>query len=293
MWPPAPGGRLTACWPLAEFGLEEVRRALAEDRAREDITSRLLGANALLPASGRFVVEERCVVAGLPIAALAFRELDPDSSLRTCVDEGDWADPGGAIATIRTSGAALLGAERTALNFVQRLSAIATLTRRAVDAVAGTGAVITDTRKTTPGLRALEKYAVRVGGGVNHRASLADGVLFKDNHWALLERTSLQEALAGAPQGVEAIVEVETPEQLEQALAAGVRRILVDNQPPERIAGWVKRAGPEVAIEASGGITSYTARAYADAGARYISIGALTHSARAAGIRLEIPPPLR
>jgi len=291
MWPPAPAGRLTACWPLAELGLEEVRRALAEDRASEDVTTRLLGASALLPASGRLVVEERCVVAGLSIAALAFRELDPDSSLQTCVDEGDWADPGSAIATIRTSAAAMLGAERTALNFVQRLSAIATLTRRAVDAVAGTGALITDTRKTTPGLRALEKYAVRVGGGVNHRASLADAVLFKDNHWALLGRTSLQEALAGAPAGVEAIVEVETPEQLEQALAAGVRRVLVDNQAPERIAEWAKRAGPEVAIEASGGITPDTARAYAEAGARYISIGALTHSARAAGIRLETHPP--
>jgi nicotinate-nucleotide pyrophosphorylase (carboxylating) len=277
---------------LAELGLEEVRRALAEDRAREDITTRLLGASALLPATGTFIAEERCVVAGLTIAAIAFRELDPGASLALCVDEGAWADPGGHIATVRATAGALLGAERTALNFLQRLSAIATLTRHAVLAVAGTGAIITDTRKTTPGLRALEKYAVRLGGGVNHRASLADAVLFKDNHWALLGSASLKDTLSSAPSGVETIVEVETPEQLEQALAAGVRRVLVDNQPPERIAEWVKRAGPEVAIEASGGVTPDTARLYADAGARYVSIGALTHSVRAAGIRLAIHPPV-
>ena len=277
---------------MAELGLEEVRRALAEDRAREDITTRLLGASALLPATGTFIAEERCVVAGLTIAAIAFRELDPGASLALCVDEGAWADPGAHIATVRATAGALLGAERTALNFLQRLSAIATLTRHAVLAVAGTGAIITDTRKTTPGLRALEKYAVRLGGGVNHRASLADAVLFKDNHWALLGSASLKDTLSSAPSGVETIVEVETTEQLEQALAAGVRRVLVDNQPPERIAEWVKRAGPEVAIEASGGVTPDTARLYADAGARYVSIGALTHSVRAAGIRLAIHPPV-
>ncbi len=276
---------------MAELGLEEVRRALAEDRAREDVTTGLLGASALQPAIATFVAEERCVVAGLPIAALAFRELDPDATLQARVDDGSWADPGTNLATIRAIAAALLGAERTALNFLQRLSAIATLTRRAVEAVAGTGAIITDTRKTTPGLRALEKYAVRVGGGVNHRASLADAILFKDNHWALLGDRSLKDALRRAPKGVEVIVEVETAEQLEQALACGVRRILVDNQAPERIAEWVKRAGPDVAIEASGGITPDRVRAYAAAGARYVSLGALTHSMRAAGIRLEIAPP--
>lgn len=229
------------------------------------------------------------MVAGLPIAALAFRELDPKATLESLVDEGRWTDLGASIATVHASAAALLGAERTALNFLQRLTAIATLTRRAVEAVAGTGATVTDTRKTTPGLRALEKYAVRVGGGVNHRASLADAILFKDNHWALLGVGSLKDALSRAPKGVDVIVEVETADQLEQALAWGVRRILVDNQSPERIAEWVKRAGPEVAIEASGGITPDTARAYAAAGAKYVSMGALTHSARAAGIRLEMP----
>jgi len=269
------------------LGIDEVLRALAEDRAREDVTTRLLGDVARQPVAGRFLAEERCVVAGLPVAAIVFRELEPEASLEPCVAEGAWADAGALVATAQGRAATLLAGERTALNFLQHLSAIATLTRRAVEAVAGTGAVITDTRKTTPGLRELEKYAVRVGGGVNHRASLADAILFKDNHWALLGGASLKDALTRAPNGVEAIVEVETPGQLEQALAAGVRRILVDNQPPELIAEWVKRAGPGVAIEASGGITLDTVRAYADAGAKYVSMGVLTHSAKAVGIRLE------
>jgi nicotinate-nucleotide pyrophosphorylase (carboxylating) len=270
------------------LGLEEVRRALAEDRAREDITTRLLGERARRRTGGRFLAEEPLVVAGLPVAALAFQELDPGATLRPLVEEGAEVDSGTVLARVEGTAAALLGAERTALNFLQRLSGIATLTRRAVAAVAGTGAAITDTRKTTPGLRALEKYAVRVGGGVNHRASLADGVLWKDNHWALLGSGSLEQALAGAPPGVPVIVEVETEAQLEQALAAGVERILVDNQPPERIAQWARRAGPAVAIEASGGIGLDAVRAYAEAGARYISLGALTHSVRAAAIRLDL-----
>ena len=273
---------------MAELGLEEVRRALAEDRANQDPTTGLLGAAALQAATATFVAEERCVVAGLPIAGLAFRELDPNALLEASAAEGSWADAGSEIATVRATAAALLGAERTALNFLQRLSAIATLTRRAVDAVAGTGAIITDTRKTTPGLRTLEKYAVRVGGGENHRASLADAVLFKDNHWQLLGDLPLQDALRRAPAGAAVMVEVETLEQLDQAVAAGVRRILVDNQSPQRVAEWVQRAGPDVAIEASGGIAPDTARAYAEAGARYISMGRLTHSVRAAAIRLEI-----
>ncbi len=269
-------------------GLAEVRRALAEDRARHDITTGLLGQRARRRVTGRLIAEERLVVAGLSLAGAAFRELDPGTAVQCLVEEGAWADPGAVLARLGGSAAALLGAERTALNFLQRLSGIATLTRRAVEAVAGTGAVITDTRKTTPGLRALEKYAVRVGGGLNHRASLADAVLWKDNHWTLLGEGSLAEALAQAPSGMPVIVEVETEAQLEQALAAGVKRILVDNQPPERIAQWVRRAGPGVAIEASGGIGLEAVRAYAEAGARYISMGTLTHSVRAAAIRFDL-----
>lgn len=272
------------------LGLDAVRRALAEDGAREDVTTRLLGERAARPSLGRFIAEERCVLAGLPVAVSVFRELDPSVVVEHAEAEGTWVHPGGRIAAVRGPAAALLGGERVALNFLQRLCAVATQTRRAVEAVAGTGAVITDTRKTTPGLRELEKYAVRVGGGVNHRRSLAEAVLWKDNHWALLGGTSLRAALSRAPAGMELIAEVETPDQLEAALEAGVTRILVDNQPPQRIAQWAERAGPRVAIEASGGITPETARAYAEAGARYLSLGAITHSVKAVGIRLDVAP---
>ncbi|HYT05965.1 MAG TPA: carboxylating nicotinate-nucleotide diphosphorylase [Gemmatimonadales bacterium] len=272
------------------LGLEEVRRALAEDRVQDDTTTRLLGAAAGHPATARFVAEGRFVVAGWPIAALVFRELDAAAELRPSVSDGAWVDAGGIIATVCASARALLSGERVALNFLQRLSGIATQTRRAVDAVAGTGARITHTRKTTPGLRALECYAVRAGGGADNRGSLADGVMWKDNHWALLgaRGATLADSLAAAPAGLPVVVEVETDAQLQEALAAGATHLLADNQPPERVAAWVRRAGPGVTIQASGGITPDTARVYAQAGATLISIGALTHSVTAAPIRCDI-----
>jgi nicotinate-nucleotide pyrophosphorylase (carboxylating) len=272
------------------LGADEVRRALAEDRADDDVTTRLLGARADAPAMGRFISESRFVVAGLPIVSRVFQQLDPAARLEPAIPEGDWSRPGATNATVHTSARVHLAGERVALNFLQRLSGIATLTRRAVDAVAGTGAQITHTRKTTPGLRALERYAVLTGGGVENRGSLADAILWKDNHWALLEvgKTSLERAVRNAPAGVEVIVEVENDAQLEQALAAGVRHILADNQSPKRIATWVRRVGPGIIIQASGGITVETARAYGEAGATLISIGALTHSVLAAPIRYEI-----
>ena len=272
------------------LGAEEVRRALAEDRADDDVTTRLLGARAESAAVGRFIAEGRFVIAGLPIAARVFQQLEPLARVDPAVPEGAWSVPGETIATVHASARTHLAGERVALNFLQHLCGVATLTRRAVDAVAGTGARITHTRKTTPGLRALELYAVRVGGGVENRVSLADAILWKDNHWAMVAagERSLAGALNNAPDGVRLIVEVETEAQLEQALAAGVRHILADNQPPERIAAWVRRAGPGVTIQASGGITAETARAYGEAGAGLISIGALTHSAPAAPIRYEI-----
>jgi len=270
--------------------LEEARRALSEDRAAEDVTTGLLGAAAHRPAVARFVAEGRFVVAGLPVADVVFRELDPRACLEPHTREGTWTEAGATVATVRATARALLAGERVALNFLQRLSGIATATRHAVDAVAGTPARITHTRKTTPGLRRLEQYAVRVGGGVHNRASLADAVLWKDNHWALLAArgVALANALASAPPGVPVIVEVENEAQLEEALAAGVRHVLADNQAPARIAEWVRRAGPGVTIQASGGITPENARAYAEAGATLISIGALTHSAPAAALRCEI-----
>jgi nicotinate-nucleotide pyrophosphorylase (carboxylating) len=272
------------------LGGEEVRRALAEDRADDDVTTRLLGGRAECRAAGRLIAEGRFVVAGLPIAARVFQQLEPGARLEVATPEGEWSRPGAAVATVHASVRAHLAGERVALNFLQHLSGVATVTRRAVEAVAGTRAKITHTRKTTPGLRALELYAVTLGGGVENRISLADAILWKDNHWALLPAgaSALERALGNAPEGIPVMVEVETDAQLEQALAAGVQHVLADNQPPARIAAWARRVGPGVTIQASGGITVETARAYAEAGATLISIGALTHSAPAAPIRYEI-----
>src|SRR5216684_1336247 len=199
------GWRSTGCSRLAEpLGQSDVRRALAEDLASGDVTTRLLGAAAARAAALRFVAEAPFVVAGLPVVELTFQELDPQAQIETHIADGAWAEPGVTVATVRAQARALLSGERVALNFLQRLSGIATLTRRIVDAVAGSGAQITHTRKTTPGLRALEVYAVRMGGGVDNRASLADAVLWKDNHWALLAArgSALADALASAPPGM-------------------------------------------------------------------------------------------
>lgn len=272
------------------LGLEAVRLALAEDWARQDITTGLFGLEAERRATGCIVAEDSFVVAGLQIAALVFHELDRNVSIDTLIADGSWAETDATIAAVGGSARTLLAGERVALNFVQRLSGIATLTRRAVEAVAGTNARITHTRKTTPGLRRLEQYAVRVGGGVDNRASLAEAVLWKDNHWALAAGRGrrLARLLSGAPPGVSIMVEVETEEQLEVVLEAGVKHILADNQPPERVATWVRRAGPGVTLQASGGISLDTVRAYALAGATLISIGALTHSAPAVSLRFDV-----
>jgi nicotinate-nucleotide pyrophosphorylase len=269
---------------------DAVRRALEEDRAADDVTTRLLGAAARQPACARFVAEGRFVVAGLPILALVYAELDPEARVAAQGAEGEWVTAGAVLAHVEASAATVLAGERVALNFLQHLSGIATVTRRVVEAVAGTRSRITHTRKTTPGLRALETYAVTVGGGVENRPSLAGAVLWKDNHWALLGSGDLGRALRAAPSGLPVVVEVENDAQLERALAAGVGHILVDNQSPERVAAWVRRAGPDVTVQASGGITPDTARAYAEAGAHLISIGALTHSAPAAPIQVDLLP---
>lgn len=269
---------------------EAVRLALAEDRAAEDETTRLLGAATKQPGTMRFVAEGRFVVAGVPVLENVFSELDGDGvRVEVGVQEGMWAQPGDTLATVRARTGALLSGERVALNFLQRLCGIATLTRRAVAAVQG-GARITHTRKTTPGLRALERYAVLVGGGVENRGSLADAIMWKDNHWQLLEEAqgSLTDVLKRAPRGLPVIVEVESEAQLEQALAAGVTHLLIDNQPPERLTEWARRAGAGVTIQASGGITLENVVAYAAAGAHLISMGALTHSAPAVSITCEL-----
>ena len=272
------------------LGLDVVRRALAEDAADRDVTTDLLGATAADPATGRFIAGGEFIVAGFPVVATVFHELEPGACLDASAAEGSWARSGDVLAVASASARALLAGERVALNFLQRLCGIASLTRRAVDAVAGTGARITHTRKTTPGLRALERYAVRVGGGVENRGSLAAAVLWKDNHWALLGYSgrALRDVLRAAPRDLPVVVEVETDAQLDEALVAGVTHILADNQSPEAVAAWVRRAGPGVTIQASGGIGIETVAAYAKAGAQLISIGALTHSAPAAPISFEL-----
>jgi nicotinate-nucleotide pyrophosphorylase (carboxylating) len=274
----------------AALGLEAVRLALAEDRAVDDVTTPLLGTAARTLAAGRFVAEADCVVAGLPVAALVFRELDPEAVLQPIIADGARASGGSILATVSARAGTLLAGERVALNFLQRLSGIATMTRRLVDAVAGTGAQITHTRKTTPGLRDLERYAVRAGGGVANRASLAESVMWKDNHWVLLGTAGrrLKDTLALSGVGVPVVVEAETDAQFEEALAAGVTHVLADNCSPATIAAWVRRAGPGVTIQASGGITADNVAAYAAAGAHLISVGALTHSAAAAAIGFEL-----
>ena len=280
--------------PPPSLGLEAVRLALAEDRAIDDVTTPLLGTAARTLAAGRFVAEADCVVAGLPVAALVFRELDADALLQPIVAEGARARAGAVLATVSARAGTLLAGERVALNFLQRLTGIATMTRGLVDAVAGTGTQITHTRKTTPGLRDLERYAVRVGGGMDNRASLAESVMWKDNHWVLMGTAGggrkLKDALAlsGVGGGVPVVVEAETDAQFEEALAAGVKHILADNRSPETVAAWVRRAGPGVTIQASGGITAANVAAYAAAGAHLISVGALTHSAAAAAIGFEL-----
>ena len=279
------------------LGLDAVRRALAEDHAVDDVTTPLLGSAAQAPATGRFIAEGGSVVAGLSVAALVFRELDPDAVMRPAVADGDRVGASTVLATVTARARSLLAGERVALNFLQRLSGIATMTRALVEAVAGTGAQITHTRKTTPGLRDLERYAVRMGGGVDNRGSLAEAVMWKDNHWVLLGTTgggggrTLKETLAASRVGVPVVVEAETDAQLEEALAAGVTHILADNRSPATIAAWVRRVGPGVTIQASGGITAATVAAYARAGAQLISVGALTHSAVAASIGFELSLP--
>lgn len=276
--------------PVTPDWVRVARWALAEDQAAQDVTTALLGPAADRRVTASFQAEERFVVAGLPLARAVFAELDPEMRFQEQAPEGAEVTSGESIAAVTARARAILGGERVALNFLQRLSGVATITRRAVEGTAGTPAVVTDTRKTTPGLRDLEKYAVRIGGGVNHRRSLADAVLWKDNHWALLRASGgrLADTLRDLPPQTPMQVEVENEEQLIEALEAGVKSLLVDNQPPGVIAKWLKRVGTGVTIEASGGITPDHVADYARCGVHRISIGALTHSAPAVAIKLEI-----
>ena len=266
---------------------------LAEDIGRGDITT-----SATVPRDtrgyGRFLAKEDLVLCGIDIAEAVFFHLDPDSSeIESTVADGDEIPKGTVFGTLKGYADVLLVGERTALNLMQRLSGIATLTRQFVKAVEGTKAQIVDTRKTTPGLRMLEKYAVTIGGGKNHRMGLDDGVLIKDNHIALAG--GISEAVRAAKDKVGHLhkieVEISNWAQLREAIEAGAEIVMLDNQTPDEAAKLVEMArslNPAVIIEASGNMDLDRVRSFADAGVDLISVGRLTHSARAVDISFKI-----
>jgi nicotinate-nucleotide pyrophosphorylase (carboxylating) len=264
-----------------------VRLALSEDVGTGDITTQAT-VDAVAEAHGRFLIKSRCVIAGLDVVREVFRQVDSGIAMTEAGLDGDRCDPGTVVAHVRGRAASLLTAERTALNFLQYLSGIATLTRAFVDA-AGDGIAILDTRKTTPGFRGLAKYAVRCGGGINHRTGLYDGVLIKDNHIRLAGGIGpavdrVRRRFPGLPVEVEA----QTAGQVDEALAAGVDLIMLDNLDDERTRAAIARIGGRARVELSGNMTLDRVRRLAGCGADFISVGALTHSAPAADISLEI-----
>lgn len=268
-----------------------VQMALAEDLGdRGDVTTRaVVRSDAAM--CGQIVAKAEGVIAGLPAVRSVFSQVDSRVQFEPHAADGDWVKPGMVICTLRGSAHALLIGERTALNFLQRLSGISTLTRRFVDAVAGTQAVILDTRKTTPGWRVLEKYAVRMGGGQNHRMGLYDAVMIKDNHIAAAGGITAAAASVRAfpdAAGLPVIVEVETLAQLEEALALNVDQILLDNMDEATMRQAVKMAAGRVPLEASGNMTLERAAAVAATGVNFISVGALTHSAPAFDLSMRL-----
>ncbi len=265
-----------------------VTATLAEDLGPDarDVTSQ-----SVIPADARFdgVMDARhpIVVAGLPLAEAFFRALDPDCTVELLAQEGEAVAAGTDILAVSGKARALLTAERSALNTVQHLSGIASLTRLYVDAIAGTGAILLDTRKTIPGLRALEKYATRMGGAKNHRMGLWDAAMIKDNHVAVAGDIGEAVRRAVAAGIAQIIVEVDHVEQIEPALAAGATHLLLDNMAPATLRGAVTLVGGRVPCEASGGVTLETIRAIAETGVDYISVGRITQSAPAADIGLD------
>jgi len=267
---------------------EFVRRVLAEDLGTGgDVTS-----NATIAADARFTAAMNCrqaiVVAGLDLASDFFRALDEDVEIELLVKDGDRAEHGTMLMRLAGSARAMLAAERAALNTLQHLSGIATLTRRYVDAIAGTGTVLLDTRKTVPGLRVLDKYAARMGGAENHRMRLDDGVLIKDNHVAVCGGVAEAVRRAKAANtGLQVQVEVDRIDQIGPALDAGADRLLLDNMDPAMLREAVALVGGRVPLEASGGVTLETIRFLAETGVDFISVGRITQSAPAVDIGLD------
>ena len=262
--------------------------ALNEDIGTGDITT-LSTIPADKTALGRFVAKEDMIICGIDLAAHIFARVDPSIELKANFKDGDAVKKGDVIATVSGNAQNVLTGERTALNFMQRLTGIATRTHASVAEVAGTNAKITDTRKTTPGLRVLEKYAVRVGGGTNHRFNLADGVLIKDNHIAVSGgiKNAVKNARAVIPHTLKIEVEVETKEQLAEALDAGADIIMLDNMSNDLMRECVGLVAGRALVEASGNMGEKNLREVAETGVDIISIGALTHTVKAADISLK------
>jgi nicotinate-nucleotide pyrophosphorylase (carboxylating) len=274
---------------LAGFDIDAfVASTLAEDLGPDgrDVTS-----EAVIPADAIFdgVMDSRddVTLAGLPIAAAFFRALDPDVEIELLARDGDRVAAGTDILRIRGRARAMLTAERSALNTVQHLTGIATMTRAYVDAITGTGATLLDTRKTIPGLRMIEKYATRMGGATNHRMGLWDAAMIKDNHVAVAGTVEEAVRRAAAAGIASIIVEVDRVDQIEPALGAGATHLLLDNMDAATLRGAVTLVGGRVPTEASGGVTLDTIRAKAETGVTYISVGRLTQSAPAADIGLD------
>jgi nicotinate-nucleotide pyrophosphorylase (carboxylating) len=265
-----------------------VRRVLAEDLGSGgDVTSA-----ATIAADAHFTAEMACrqaiVVAGMDVAAAFFRALDPNVHIEILADDGGRADAGSALMRLEGNARAMLSAERSALNTLQHLSGIATLTRQYVDLIDGTGAILLDTRKTIPGLRVLDKYAARMGGAENHRMRLDDGLLIKDNHVAVAGGVAQAvRAARAANSGLKVQVEVDRIDQIEPALEAGADRLLLDNMPPPVLRQAVALVDGRVALEASGGVNLETIRGIAETGVNYISVGRITQSAPAVDIGLD------
>lgn len=264
-----------------------VQRALAEDIGTGDITSALT-VPADLQARGSFLAKQKLVVAGVELLPLVY-EMRGGANVQLLTASGDDIEPGDVLAKVSGPARTLLEAERVALNFLQRLSGVATLARQYVEAAAGTKARVLDTRKTTPGLRQLEKMAAAAGGATNHRKGLFDAVLIKNNH--ITAAGGVAQALGNARSFAGPVeIEVRTRAELDEALAAGAKSLLLDNLSPEEAAEWIRFIAGRATVELSGGITLDTIRAYAEAGPDYISCGAITHSATAVDIsfRLEL-----
>ncbi len=311
------GAKLDLDWDAEEIA-SLIRNALAEDlvegaglSAVDHTAHSIVAAHST--ASAKIVAKQNLVLAGLPLAARVFRQLDASIRVENCFEEGAEVSVGSAVARVHGLARAILTGERTALNFLARLSGIATLTRQFVDAIAGTRARIRDTRKTTPLLRAIEKYAVRVGGGVNHRFGLYDAMLIKENHVALAgsvtkairrahehqlvhRETTAYESFRPAAARIILLIQIEvrSEAELREALAAGADSVLLDNLLPTQAAALValaRRERPECLLEISGGVQLSNVRAFAESGADFIAIGALTHSAPAADFSLLVESP--